>query len=530
MVTVTAYPFESQAVGEGQYGALANLWLPTGVVRHQLNELSVFADSSGMQVKVRDGRAVIRGVFIEVPSQQTLPISGANASLPRKDLVVLRVDYVQNRVDLDVKTGTAAASPAVPTLTQSGTIWETGLAEVLIDAAAVTIAAGKITDRRHDQAFFGWAGNRYSATNMLSTAKPATWPEGGLIYLTDTDVLEVNIGSYTTPTWAVVYPQSISIGGTPTTILPNDAANAGVASTTARSDHKHAITTGTPITQAYNDTPAEGSSNAFSRADHKHGMPAVGAISFGSPGSSAVGDSAADGAAGTASRSDHRHAREAFGVPALTLGISNSAGVAPSPLRSDAAIAIFDSTVPADLASGSVAATGSSNRAARRDHVHGMPVLDAASTIVKSRRTNGTQSVASSVTTVDITGLDLPFGPNQTWVGYWMLSCSASSTVPDYQWRVRFSLDGAGASFTWMTRGPTTSETNTYHQIYGSPLRGIADFSITASIVGVIWVEVPFLLESYSNGGQVTLQFAQNNSDPSAVTIQPSSFLIARKA
>jgi hypothetical protein len=62
------------------------------------------------------------------------------------------------------------------------------------------------------------------------------------------------------------------------------------------------------------------------------------------------------------------------GTPALTLGTSNSAGTATSVIRTDATIAAFDATVPATQAFSDSAATGSATVAARRDHVHGMPV------------------------------------------------------------------------------------------------------------------------------------------------------------
>lgn len=68
-----------------------------------------------------------------------------------------------------------------------------------------------------------------------------------------------------------------------------------------------------------------------------------------------------------------------YGTPALTLGTSNAAGSAATVIRSDATIAIFDATTPANLAA--AAATGSAAFAARRDHVHstsGLAVLASA--------------------------------------------------------------------------------------------------------------------------------------------------------
>jgi len=61
------------------------------------------------------------------------------------------------------------------------------------------------------------------------------------------------------------------------------------------------------------------------------------------------------------------------GTPALTLSTTNSAGSASTGIRTDATIAAFDATVPTTQALGDSAATGSAGKAARRDHLHGMP-------------------------------------------------------------------------------------------------------------------------------------------------------------
>lgn len=60
-----------------------------------------------------------------------------------------------------------------------------------------------------------------------------------------------------------------------------------------------------------------------------------------------------------------------YGPPAFTLTTANAEGSAATAVRTDASLAIFDATVPSDLAS--AAATGSAAFAARRDHVHVFP-------------------------------------------------------------------------------------------------------------------------------------------------------------
>lgn len=128
---------------------MARYWLATGVISGNANQAQVYADSSGMQVKVRTGAAWVQGHYWESDAEVTLSIAAAHATLSRIDRVVLRLDWTNNTMALAVLTGTAAASPSAPSLTQTfGSTWELPLAQVLVDPAVVTIAAGKVTDQR----------------------------------------------------------------------------------------------------------------------------------------------------------------------------------------------------------------------------------------------------------------------------------------------------------------------------------------------------------------------------------------------
>lgn len=121
---------------------------PSGVIRGYDLALQVFGDSSGMQVKCPTGQAWIEGHWGRVGSTKTIPLSAAHATLARKDLIVARADFVNNKIELDVVTGTAAASPTLPTVTQTTSIHEIALAQVDVAAAATNITAGNVTDKR----------------------------------------------------------------------------------------------------------------------------------------------------------------------------------------------------------------------------------------------------------------------------------------------------------------------------------------------------------------------------------------------
>lgn len=170
-MTQTYFPFDSGAganITESQWGEMAQLWLNTGVVKGQLNQLNTYADSTGLQVKVDTGKAWIQGYYFKNDALVILPISTADTSNPRIDRVVVRVDWTTNTIQLAVLQGVPATSPTPPALTQNTSRWEISLAQVYVGANVSTIAAGNITDERFPSGQFspsylnGWVDNSIS--------------------------------------------------------------------------------------------------------------------------------------------------------------------------------------------------------------------------------------------------------------------------------------------------------------------------------------------------------------------------------
>jgi hypothetical protein len=150
-VAQQAYPFDAgagAAVNEGQWQAMARRFLATGVITGSLNQLAVTADGSGMSVTAASGDAFVIGFFYRNDAALALTIAAANATNPRVDTVVVRLDRAANTTALAVITGTAATSPVPPTLTQSDDLFELPLADVTVPAAAGVIVAANVTDRR----------------------------------------------------------------------------------------------------------------------------------------------------------------------------------------------------------------------------------------------------------------------------------------------------------------------------------------------------------------------------------------------
>lgn len=117
------------------------------------NELEVTANSSGMEVHVNSGIALLKdGVPYVKEATSNVTITAADPTNPRIDRIILRLTREgqtdQGKIALVALAGTAAGSPSAPSLTQSSATWEISLAQVLVDAAASTISAGKVTDER----------------------------------------------------------------------------------------------------------------------------------------------------------------------------------------------------------------------------------------------------------------------------------------------------------------------------------------------------------------------------------------------
>jgi len=120
----------------------------SGIIRGFQNECSPSAAGTGMTVTVDTGECWVRGHYGENSSIKTLPIAAAHATLARKDRIIVRGDFTNNRIEFDVLTGDAAASPVAPSLTQTTSLWETSIGIVDIPATDTVITSGQITDDR----------------------------------------------------------------------------------------------------------------------------------------------------------------------------------------------------------------------------------------------------------------------------------------------------------------------------------------------------------------------------------------------
>jgi hypothetical protein len=130
------------------WSKVARNWLSSGVIKAYLNELQVYADSTGMQIKVKSGAANVQAIYFESDAEEVQAIAAANASNPRIDRVIVRLDLPADNIDFAVIQGVPAVSPVAPALTQNSTRWEISLAQIYVGANVSTIASGNVTDER----------------------------------------------------------------------------------------------------------------------------------------------------------------------------------------------------------------------------------------------------------------------------------------------------------------------------------------------------------------------------------------------
>jgi len=149
-------PFDSglgSSAMEATWRKMMRYQMIPGVIRDVANELNVYGDSSGMQVKCQTGECLISGHWGNVTSEKIITINGSHATLPRRDLIVARADFTLKKVVVEKVTGTAASTPLVPQPTINSSMHEIPLAVVSVPAGASTITAANVQRARQ------WGGD-----------------------------------------------------------------------------------------------------------------------------------------------------------------------------------------------------------------------------------------------------------------------------------------------------------------------------------------------------------------------------------
>ncbi len=183
-------------------GVASSLKPRGGVVPGEGQALAVSAQGSpNMTVNVATGRAIIPGTTSALQSAYTylndttkvITIAAAHATLPRKDIIIARVQDAAyagavNTFTAEVVAGTPAGSPVVPATPASSIV----LAEILLPAGAggATVTNAMITDRRV------WTVAKGGILPIPDAgSRPAAPYLGQAVYRTDLSLVEIWNGS-----------------------------------------------------------------------------------------------------------------------------------------------------------------------------------------------------------------------------------------------------------------------------------------------------------------------------------------------
>lgn len=167
-------------------------------------ELAVTENGTpNMSVNVAAGRAFVNGsqssfqgsYFVDARSVTNVAVTAADATNPRKDLVVAKVEDAAysggtSAWSLAVVAGTPAGSPAEPAAPANSMV----LAMIDVPANDTAITNSQIIDRRTTTSGQGRATALGGVIVCTSTSRPSH-SEGRVIYETDTDKLRTSDGA-----------------------------------------------------------------------------------------------------------------------------------------------------------------------------------------------------------------------------------------------------------------------------------------------------------------------------------------------
>lgn len=139
-----------------------------GVLQNYLDKFFVAA-GSGLTVSVGTGRAYFSdGKWMESDAAVNVTLDAANPTQNRIDRIVLQCDKssAARTCTIVYKAGTPGASPSAPTLTNTETVEQISLAQILVQAGASQITQAEITDERPNNSVCGFV---HGLINQIDT-------------------------------------------------------------------------------------------------------------------------------------------------------------------------------------------------------------------------------------------------------------------------------------------------------------------------------------------------------------------------
>lgn len=139
----------------------------SGVFSGVENELEVVEnDPPSMSVKVKAGWSFVYGFWYHNDAVLIKSLGASDPVNPRIDRIILRLDVAENfKISCEVLEGTPAAEPTPPELTQTASIYEISLAQVLVGAGVTSVTNANITDERE----YASLGDKYVTLTDVQT-------------------------------------------------------------------------------------------------------------------------------------------------------------------------------------------------------------------------------------------------------------------------------------------------------------------------------------------------------------------------
>ena len=158
-------------------------FIGNGVIPLPSDQLAVSVGSGeGLSIAVAPGFAFVNGYNYQLTEALELTLATADGSNPRIDRVVVCWSRSLREMFLAVLTGTPAATPAAPALTQTSDVYELCLADIAVARGATELTQSAITDTRGDTDLCGFctwmfseAGDNYDTFWQQFQAEFEEW-------------------------------------------------------------------------------------------------------------------------------------------------------------------------------------------------------------------------------------------------------------------------------------------------------------------------------------------------------------------
>ena len=129
-------------------------FIGNGVFPNPAKQLQVL-ETDRMNVIIKPGKAWINGFIYINTDELILPIDVADGVLHRIDKIILRYDVVEREIRVKIKKGEFASEPKAPQLTRNADMYELALADIKVNAGAISITQSDITDLRLNKELCG---------------------------------------------------------------------------------------------------------------------------------------------------------------------------------------------------------------------------------------------------------------------------------------------------------------------------------------------------------------------------------------